>query len=175
MRDLYFGYGSNLDFEDWSAFCAERGFDPFAMRPVGPAVLPGEALVFDYHSSRRGCGALNLRPLPGGAVDGYLFEIADWAALDLKEGHPTRYRREPVVVLDPAGAEVTAQTYRVIPEMRVGLVPPNAHYLAVCRAGRTRFGLSLAGLEAAAAAALAARPARPRPASSTLSRREAAR
>ena len=153
LPDLYFGYGSNLDFEDWSAFCAERGFHPLVMRPVGPAVLEGEALVFDYHSSRRGCGALDLRPLPGGAVDGYLFEVDDWAALDWKEGHPTRYRREPVVVRDPAGAPVAAQTYRVVPAMRVGLVAPNARYLDVCRAGRARFGLSLAGLEAAAAAA----------------------
>ena len=164
MRDLYFGYGSNLDFEDWSAFCVERGFDPLVMRPVGPAVLQGEALVFDYHSSRRGCGALDLRPLPGGAVDGYLFEIEDWAALDVKEGHPTRYRREAVVVRDPSGAKVNAQTYRVVPEMRVGLVAPNARYLAVCRSGRARFGLSLAGLEAAAAAAKAGRRRDPGPA-----------
>ena len=157
MRDLYFGYGSNLDFDDWSVFCAERGFEPFVMRPIGPAVLGGEALVFDYHSSRRGCGALDLRSLAGGAVDGYLFEIDDWTPLDVKEGHPTRYRREAVVVRDAAGAAVAAQTYRVVPAMRVGLVAPNADYLAVCRAGRARFGLSLAGLEAAAAAARAGR------------------
>ena len=75
----------------------------------------------------------------------------------MKEGHPTRYRREPVVVRDAAGVAVTAQTYRVIPEMRVGLVAPNADYLAVCRTGRARFGLSLTGLEAAAAAAQAGR------------------
>ena len=52
MRELYFGYGSNLDFEDWSAFCRERGFEPLVMRPVGPAVLEGEALVFDSRIAR---------------------------------------------------------------------------------------------------------------------------
>ena len=153
MGDLYFAYGSNLDAEDWSAFCAAHGFDPNAQRPIGPAVLPGEALVFDYRSARRGCGALNIRPQEGAVVDGYLFEIEDWAALDLKEGHPHRYRRERVGVRDQAGRAVEAQTYRVVPAMRTGLVPPSEHYLAICRAGRARYGLSLEGLEAAAAAA----------------------
>ena len=153
LRDLYFAYGSNLDADDWSAFCAAHGCDPLVLHPVGPATLEGEALVFDYRSARRSCGALDIRPQPGGAVDGYIFEVGSWTALDLKEGHPHRYRREAIDVRDPAGATLAAQTYRVIPAMRCGLVAPSPSYLAICRAGRARFGLSLAGLEAAAAAA----------------------
>ncbi len=38
---FYFAYGSNLN--DW------RGL---GLRPVGPATLPDEVLVFDHHSSR---------------------------------------------------------------------------------------------------------------------------
>ena len=47
---FYFAYGSNLN--DW------RGL---GLRPVGPATLPDEVLVFDHHSSRRDCGTLNIR------------------------------------------------------------------------------------------------------------------
>ena len=152
MDDLYFGYGSNLDIDDWTLFCRERGFDPGVMRPVGPATLEDEILVFDYRSARRQCGALNIRPCPSGAVDGYLFAVpaGGWAALDAKEGHPHRYRREAVMVRDPGGAALAAQTYRVVPAMRTGFVAPNDHYLSVCRAGRARYGLPLAQLEAAA-------------------------
>lgn len=152
--ELYFAYGSNLDHDDWSAFCLPRGFDPDAMRPVGPAVLPDEILVFDYRSQRRQCGALNIRPQPGGAVDGYLFALPEdgWDALDAKEGHPHRYRREWVRVLDPAGRSVAAQTFRVLPAWRSGFHPPSPRYLAICRAGRARYGLSVAQLETAAAA-----------------------
>ena len=162
-RKLYFGYGSNLDLDDWRAFCALHGFDPDGLRPVAPAVLEGESLVFDYRSARRGCGALNIEPRSGSAVDGYLFEVDGWTMLDLKEGHPGRYRREAVVVRGIAGAEIAAQTYRVIPAMRTGPMAPNAHYLDVCRKGRVRFGLSLAGLEAAAAAAALGAAAFPPP------------
>ena len=151
--DLYFAYGSNLDAEDWRRFCAANGFEPDVLRPHGAATLADECLVFDYRSARRGCGALNIRKQPGGMVDGYLFEVptAGWRALDTKEGHPRRYRRERVMVRDPAGALLEAQTYRVVPAMRVGYVAPSLDYLAVCRAGRLRYGLSLAQLEAAAA------------------------
>ncbi len=150
-RDLYFGYGSNLDHDDWSRFCRARDLDPRVLRPIGPATLADEMLVFDYHSVRRDCGALNIRHQPGGMVDGYLFEVAgDWTALDQKEGHPHRYAREHVRVRDPGGAIVAAQTYRVVPALRIGFVAPSEHYLAICRAGRTRYGLSLAQLDAAA-------------------------
>ena len=150
---LYFAYGSNLDIDDWRDFCRQRGFDPGVLRPIGPASLPDEILVFDYRSSRRQCGALNIRRQAGGVVDGYLFDVPanGWDGLDTKEGHPHRYRRELVTVLDPAGASHDAQTYRVVPAMRVGFVAPSARYLTVCRAGRLRYGLSLSQLDAAAA------------------------
>lgn len=152
MTDLYFGFGSNLDHADWSRFCRARGYDPESLKPVGPATLPGETLVFDYRSTRRQCGALNIRATPGASVDGYLFVIDGdgWAALDVKEGHPHLYRREIVTVRDAAGRAIAAQTYRVVPEQRIGFCAPNAAYLAVCRAGRARYGVSTAQLEAAA-------------------------
>lgn len=95
-------------------------------------------LVFDYRSTRRQCGALNIRPAPGQQVDGYLFAIQEngWAALNQKEGHPHRYRREVVTVVDAQSCTRAAQTYRVTPEHRRGFAPPSEDYLAVCRAGR---------------------------------------
>ena len=36
---FYFGYGSNLDAEDWAAWCRARGADPTAMVEVCSAWL----------------------------------------------------------------------------------------------------------------------------------------
>ncbi len=151
--DLYFAYGSNLDWDDWSAFCRARGFDAAVLRAIGPAVLPHEQLVFDYRSVRRGGGALNIRSCRGGTVDGLLFSVPrdGWAALDRKEGHPHRYRREIVTVREQGGREAAAWVYRVIPAMRIGFCPPRDDYLRLCRAGRLRYGLSIRQLDAAAA------------------------
>ena len=33
---LYFGYGSNLDKDDWTAWCKERGKDPSGLKELGP-------------------------------------------------------------------------------------------------------------------------------------------
>ncbi|MGO9237852.1 MAG: gamma-glutamylcyclotransferase [Methylocella sp.] len=137
---FYFAYGSNLN--DW------RGL---GLRPVGPATLPDEVLVFDHHSSRRDCGTLNIRRRRGGLVEGYLFAATrdGWRALDRKEGHPRSYRRETVTVLNAKGREVKAETYRSMGSC--GFVQPNEAYLDICRKGRERFELGTEELDLAAA------------------------
>ena len=64
---LYFGYGSNLDWDDWKRFCMERGADPHGLMEREPAWLLGHHLKFHYYSSGRGGGAADVVP-----VDEYL-------------------------------------------------------------------------------------------------------
>ena len=51
---LYFGYGSNLDKDDWTKWCEARGKDPSGLEEIGPAWLDEYQLVFDYYSKSRG-------------------------------------------------------------------------------------------------------------------------
>ena len=84
---VYFAYGSNLDWQNWSEFCARHGADPHCMKPIEPAFLPDVELVFNYRSVLREGGALNIRPRKGQVVHGMLFEVTDrgWEVLDRKE------------------------------------------------------------------------------------------
>lgn len=152
-ESLYFGYGSNLDEQDWAAFCRRRGFDPACLTPVGPAWLPDHELVFDYYSPSRGGGALNIRPRVGQVVEGYLFRVTGegWRALDRKEGAPGYYERFPTVALLPDGRDLAVQTYRACAERVVGFRRPTQAYLEVCRRGRERFGLETRMLDAVSA------------------------
>ena len=152
MTQFYFAYGSNLNAGDWEAFCARSGFDPACMVPVKRVHLPDNTLVFDYYSSGRRGGAVNIARKIGAAVDGMLFLVteAGWAALDTKEGHPIYYERETVHVIDEDGDAIEAQTYRVVPAMRGAFHAPNKQYLDICLEGRRAFGLSVRDLESAA-------------------------
>lgn len=159
---LYFGYGSNLDAEDWERWCQARGLDPAGIRPVSPAILPDFQLAFDVFSRSRGGGVLDVVPCVGHGVDGILFEVSarGLAALDRKEGAPHFYRRHRCTAIVENGAAVAAFTYVVGDGLRQGLVPPADAYLGVCRRGRERCGLDTACLESAAAGGLPPSPIR---------------
>ena len=92
---LYFGYGSNLDEQDWRQYWNKKDRSVAFPEPVGPAWLPDHELAFDYHSKSRGGGALNVRPRVGQVVEGYLFRLSveEWRALDEKEGAPYCYEK----------------------------------------------------------------------------------
>ena len=77
---LYFGYGSNLDEEDWIRWCRQRGFKHDGLKEIGPAWIDGFVLDFNYFSMTRGAGAANLRFLGSGraAAPGALFEIDEY-------------------------------------------------------------------------------------------------
>jgi gamma-glutamylcyclotransferase (GGCT)/AIG2-like uncharacterized protein YtfP len=150
---LHFGYGSNLDLQDWTAFCRANGFDPECLEPVGRAALPDHELVFDYYSPSRGGGALNVRPKVGQVVDGYLFRVAaeGWRALDRKEGVKAGcYERFETVALLPDGSQVPVRTYRACKHQLKPFQRPTAEYLEICRRGRERFGLGTEMLDAVA-------------------------
>lgn len=160
--ELCFAYGSNTDAQDWAAWCRRTGHDPACIERIGTALLPDLALAFDYWSTTRGGGALNLRERVGGVVAGVLLRADDagWAALDVKEGVAARhYQRARRVAILPDGSGVPATTYEVTPERRDGFHPPTPAYLDAVRRGYHDHGIDPASLEAAAtgqdAAALA--------------------
>ncbi len=138
---LYFAYGSNLDAENWSAWCETKGYDPASIEPLGPAWLPDHELVFHYQSRLRKGGALDVRPRQGTSIPGALFRVRDWAGLDAKEGvSGSFYRRTEVTALTDDGHAHAATTYCVC-DARVGaFVAPGAAYREMVIRGRARFG-----------------------------------
>ena len=103
-KTLYFGYGSNLDHEDWSGWCEDRDLDPSGLVELGPAWLPDFDMKFHYYSNGREGGAADVVYAgPGHAVPGALFEMDEKAhkAMDRKEGHPNYYERRDVNVILP--------------------------------------------------------------------------
>lgn len=150
-QNLYFAYGSNLNFDDFKS----RGFpDPgtWLARPTR-AWLPDTELVFHYASTSRSGGALDIRAAPGRVTPGVVFEVRDdgWTHLDHKEGAPARYERVERVALTEGGEALEVTTYQVREAARAGrFVPPTSAYLAVVRGGLQRFDHDTSMLEAAA-------------------------
>lgn len=133
---FYFAYGSNADPE---RFRSRVG----AWRTRRPAQLDGYRLRFADSVQSEGGGGAVVDPLPGGRVDGVLFEITSHqlAAMDREEFDPTRDttgvgRRVGVTVRTEAGP-VAAEMYTV--EDDGGWRAPSERYL----------GHILRGLEAA--------------------------
>ena len=146
---LYFGYGSNLDAQDWSEFCARWGFRGAVLEPVSTGLLLDAELVFDrFAASRRG-GALNLCARPGQAVEGVVFRANPVAlrALDRKEGAPVAYQRTPRHAVLPDGAVMEVMTYMARGQ---GYHAPHADYLAVVRRGQAVHGIAHDMMEEAA-------------------------
>lgn len=146
---LYFGYGSNLNAEDY----ARGNRKPLKFQCM--AFAPDCSLSFDRFSGKRNGGVLSLGDMPGAVVDGGLFAVEDWSELDRKEGvHRGDYVRIALQVLVPDQGtghchEMIAQTFvTASPE---GFVQPDEEYLRICLDGREMLGLRTIDLEAAAA------------------------
>ena len=141
QETLYFGYGSNLDAEDWAAWCRKRGADPTSMVELGPAWLLDHSLRFHYRSTGRGGGAADVvRDSRGTAVPGALFSLSEegWEWMNRKEGHPRVYRQTPVSVFTLSGDVVKAITYVVHPDRVCDeLVVPTDVYAGLIRRGLT--------------------------------------
>ena len=152
-KTLYFGYGSNLDREDWNKWCNDRGYDPSGLVELGPAWLPEYWMKFHYYSDGRGGGAADVVHIgPGFAVPGALFEMDDEAlvAMDKKEGHPNYYERKNVHVCLADGRVVEALTYTVVKDkIRREHQPPTEEYANLISNGLERLGLPTHFLETA--------------------------
>jgi len=142
---LYFGYGSNLDYLDWNAWCEKKGYDPSGLVELGPAWLPDFEMRFHYHSSGRKGGAADVVEMGEGcAVPGALFEMDEktLAAMDEKEGHPDYYERRDVHVSLADGRIVKALTYTVVDDkIRDHHVLPTEDYEDLIYGGLMKLGL----------------------------------
>lgn len=113
IKMLYFGYGSNLDKEDWMNWCGRR--DGSKLVEITRCYAKGFIMRFNYYSNKRGCGAANL--VYTGNEDhgtpGVLFEIDDYtlSLLDKKEGHPNSYQRVTIEVITEHNEVFEAITY----------------------------------------------------------------
>lgn len=146
---LYFGYGSNLDAEDWDVFCTRWGFRGAMLEPVSPALMLDAELVFDRYSASRRGGALNLRTRPGQAAEGVVFRANATAlrALDRKEGAPIAYRRAQRHAVLGDGTVTEVMTYVAGSQ---GFHAPHADYVGVVRRGQAVHGIAHGMMEQAA-------------------------
>ena len=112
---IYFGYGSNLDFDDWSNWCSKRNANPNGLVELQRALLPGYNINYSHYSVSRKGGAANLRKNEHGlnGTYGVIFTVNDDCLdlLDQKEGHPNHYRKTNVQVITDSGKIVPAITY----------------------------------------------------------------
>jgi gamma-glutamylcyclotransferase (GGCT)/AIG2-like uncharacterized protein YtfP len=142
---VYFAYGSNLDWQNWSEFCARHGADPRCMTPIAPALLPDVELVFNYRSVLREGGALNIRPRKGQVVHGVLYDVDErgWEVLDLKESVAAGcYERIRSVAITGGGQITPVVTYVVTPARIEGFVAPSEEYSQIVRRGLSAHGLA---------------------------------
>jgi gamma-glutamylcyclotransferase (GGCT)/AIG2-like uncharacterized protein YtfP len=150
LSDYHFGYGSNLNWDDWKKWCSERGKDPNSLKvEPGTFFLPDYELDFHYYSGGRDGGALDVVKLRGHAVAGKLFKVSDdgWDSLDAKEGHPTFYERKKVEVLSENGELRTAITYVVVPDrIKKEHVTPGSGYIEAVDEGYKYHGITKAHL-----------------------------
>lgn len=144
MSDLYFGYGSNLNVDDWKDYAKRNNLDPDSIKAIpGIFFLPDYELAFDVKSETRNGGVLDVIPKPGHAVAGKLFEVFDkYTVLNRKEGHPKFYKSDVVTVLDEDGGKHKATTYFVCQDRVQEFVKPSEEYLKVVLKGYEDFGIS---------------------------------
>ena len=146
----YFAYGSNLSEARLHESCPSA-------RLEATARLPGYRLAFTRRSERWDGGVADIRPDPGGEVQGVVWRIdsADGDALDRQEGvaaSPPRYRRIEVAVTTAEGGVVDCLAYQVA-EPQAAHIAPSAAYLETMLRGARSAGLPtgyLARIEAAA-------------------------
>ncbi len=149
---LYFGYGSNLDWDDWKAWCERRKYSFEGLAEVGPCWLPDYSLKFHYFSRGREGGAADVVELGSGhAVPGVLFTMDESAleAMDRKEGVQARiYERKKVSVCLPDGRFTEAITYCVTPEKtEARFVQPTQAYVRLIENGLKKRNLPIGELK----------------------------
>ena len=135
MSHWVFAYGSNMHLEDLRRWLENQGYSTAGIRTAEPAVVLDYRLVWNYFSVVRNGAAANAEPYEGAELLGVALAVDDatLAALDIKEGHPKRYRRDSQPVsarLLKSGSRVEAWLYRAQPEhLRSSFVPPRRGYI----------------------------------------------
>ena len=149
---MYFGYGSNLDWNDWKRFCEKKGRSPDGLTEIEPAWLLGHNLKFHYHSSGRKGGAADVFPLSHHhATPGALFELDEdaWKTMNMKEGTSGGYYKpKEVLVVRQSGEICTALTYVVCEDkIEQHYTKPSPEYEQLIRHGLQARGLPETGLD----------------------------
>lgn len=109
-----FGYGSNMNSKNLYPFLQEKRQNPDNISPTELAALNDYELVWNYYSSDRWkAGAANIRESPNSKVYGLLLGVNNGIlnAIDIKEGHPSCYKRVPLQVQREDGTPVWAWVY----------------------------------------------------------------
>ncbi|MBF15228.1 MAG: hypothetical protein CMA97_06930 [Euryarchaeota archaeon] len=150
---LYFGYGSNLDWDDWSKFCRKYNVSPDGLKEKEPAWLVGHHLKFHYYSSGREGGAADVVPINAyHATPGALFDVDEsaWKTLVAKEGAPSYYEEKEVLVIGRDGTLQHATTFVVCEHRKKpNFVQPTDEYWQLIHQGLDERGLPTSGLEKA--------------------------
>ncbi|MGB1365512.1 MAG: gamma-glutamylcyclotransferase [Candidatus Poseidoniaceae archaeon] len=153
QNQLYFGYGSNLDWNDWVQYCEKRNANPNGLKEREPAWLIGHHLKFHYHSRGRKGGAADVVPISDcHATPGALFDVDPdaWSTLVAKEGAPWYYEEKDVLVIDSNGQLREAITFVVCDEKRKPeFQRPTEAYHGLIHNGLHERGLPVKGLEMA--------------------------
>ena len=140
-----FAYGSNMDLDDYEAWCQKRKQPPGQILDLRPARLDDTKLSWNYHSEARGGGAANITMARERSVYGLALRVSADAlrAFDRKEGHPHRYTRGSKAcrlrLFD--GGELDAWVYQVLPEFCLDrFVAPTQSYLRLIIQAAERYG-----------------------------------
>ena len=131
----YFAYGSNMERFWFKKRCRGAKF-------VSAATLRDYDIAFARSSTMWGGGTADLKPTPGGVVEGVLWEIGeqDLKALDQYEGVPKDYIPTTVTVETKDGKTLQAQAYIVA---RPGdYRPPSRRYMRLLIQGAEEHDLS---------------------------------
>ena len=142
MKKLYLAYGSNINVQRMKNRCLDAEI-------IGTSTIPDYRLTFRGNARY---GVLNIEPFPGGAVPVVIWQIseADEQELDLYEGYPHLYTKQPFEV-DFSGTPIQAMAYVMTPGHLYA--PPIALYLDICVEGYDTFGFDSNVLYDAAAVA----------------------
>ncbi|AFM24442.1 gamma-glutamylcyclotransferase family protein [Desulfomonile tiedjei] len=115
-----FLYGSDMNHSELLDWLENNDYDVKRAVDGSPGVLKDYDFVWNYYSSSRKGGAVNIQPKPNSQIWGVLLEVEDTLlqAFDEKAGHPRYYsrgdQRLPIKRLDD-GKTVFAWVYKAHP------------------------------------------------------------
>lgn len=141
MTDLCFAYGSNINPKELERVRSDYRLSADDLKITGRGIIKGYALVFDYYSSTRNAGALDMSVCPDSVVHGVFIKCSEagWRALDAKEGSNSRqpyYEKVMVNALTwDSLSPVRCYTYIVHADRRGDFCNPSQEYLSLVEEG----------------------------------------
>lgn len=145
----YFAYGSNMDLEDFSAWCKKKNCVSPKLSDRKPVLLRGYRLQFNYYSDGRGAGAANI--MEGDNKDvvyGLLCEISNKERSVIrrkegwKEGNSGCYQEIDIKV-ETFNGQIFSDvlTYKVNSSYeKPNHIPPTKDYLNLIISNSSKFG-----------------------------------